>query len=397
MLDKAQALSDELIRLRRDIHRHPELAFKEVRTSALVADTLREIGGIDIRIGVGKTGVVGELGAGDGPTIAIRADMDALPILEANEVAYCSTVAGNMHACGHDAHTAMLLGVAHLLKQEFANGGLRGKVRFLFQPAEEDTGGEAMSGAPMMIRDGALAGVDAVIALHVDSNQPFGEITIRQGRSSAAVDSFRAWITGTGGHGAYPHKGSDPLWMLGPVLMALHGIVARRVDPLKPAVVSLGEIRGGAASNVIPAEVFLQGTLRSFDDDVREQLLEEVERALAVSRAFGGDYRIEVERGYPAGRNHPVVSDWLEHTAVDLIGPGAIDKTRAGMGAEDFAYMTQMAPGAMFQLGAAVGDFTRPHHTPVFDIDERALPVGAAILAETARRFLAGEVRLAHD
>ena len=128
------------------------------------------------------------------------------------------------------------------------------------------------------------------------------------------------------------------------------------------------EIRGGAASNVIPAEVFLQGTLRSFDDDVREQLLEEVERALAVSRAFGGDYRIEVERGYPAGRNHPVVSDWLEHVAVDLLGPGAIDKTRAGMGAEDFAYMTQMAPGAMFQLGAAVGDFTRPHHTPVFDI-----------------------------
>src|SRR6266487_4183736 len=185
MLDKARSLSEELIRLRRDIHRNPELAFKEVRTAGLVAETLREIGGIDIRTGVGKTGVIGDLGAGDGPTIAIRADMDALPILEANTSApYCSQTPGNMHACGHDAHTAILLGVAHLLKAEFASGGLRGNVRFLFQPAEEDTGGEEMSGAPMMIRDGALEGVDAVIALHVDSTQPFGEITIREGRSS---------------------------------------------------------------------------------------------------------------------------------------------------------------------------------------------------------------------
>lgn len=392
MLQKAQALSDELVRIRRDIHRHPELAFKEVRTAALVADTLREIGGISVRTGVGKTGVVGDLGSGDGPTIAIRADMDALPILEANEVAYRSETPGNMHACGHDAHTAILLGVAHLLKEEFAAGGLRGNVRFLFQPAEEDEGGEAMSGAPMMIRDGALDGVDAVIALHVDSTQRFGEITIREGPSSAAVDSFKAWLTASGGHGAYPHEAGDPLWMLGPVLMALHGIVARRVDPMKPAVVSLGQIHGGAASNVIPAEVFLEGTLRSFDPQVREQLIAEVERALAVTHAFGGDYRIEVRRGYPAGQNHPDVSAWLAHTTADLVGVDAIDRTRSGMGAEDFAYMTLRAPGAMFMLGAAVGDIQRAHHTPVFDIDERCMPVGAAILAETARRFLAGEV-----
>jgi amidohydrolase len=392
MLQKAQALADELIRLRRDIHQHPELAFKEVRTAALVADTLREIGGITIRTGVGKTGVVGDLGSGDGPTIAIRADMDALPIVEANANApYRSRTQGNMHACGHDAHTAMLLGVAHLLKEEFASGGLRGNVRFLFQPAEEDTGGEAMSGAPMMIRDGALEGVDAVIALHVDSNQPFGQITLREGPSSAAVDTFSAWISASGGHGAYPHESGDPLWMLGPVLMALHGIVARKVDPMKPAVVSLGQVHGGAASNVIPAEVFLHGTLRSFDPKVREQLLEEVERALSVVRVFGGEYRLEVERGYPAGYNPAEPTAWLERAASDLIGADAIDRTRAGMGAEDFAYMAQQAPGAMFMLGAAVGDMPRGHHTPVFDIDERALPVGAAILAETARRFLAGE------
>src|SRR4051794_40704237 len=166
MLQKAQALADELIRLRRDVHQHPELAFKEVRTAALVADTLREIGGINVRTGIGKTGVVGDLGTGDGPTIAIRADMDALPIIEANTSApYCSQTRGNMHACGHDAHTAMLLGVAHLLKAEFASGALRGNVRFLFQPAGEETGGEEMRGAPMRFGDCAIDGVGGVISL----------------------------------------------------------------------------------------------------------------------------------------------------------------------------------------------------------------------------------------
>ena len=395
MLQQAQALQDEMIRLRRDIHRHPELAFREVRTAQLVADTLREIGGIAIRTGVGKTGVVGTLTNGAGPTIAIRADMDALPILEANDADYRSGEAGKMHACGHDGHTAMLLGVAHLLKQQMAADNLHGTVRFLFQPAEEDTGGELMSGAPMMIRDGAFDGVDAVIALHVDSMQPFGAITIREGFSSAAVDSFRAWISGSGGHGAYPHETTDPLWMLGPVLMALHGIVARRVDPMQPAVMSLGEVHAGAASNVIPSEVYLHGTLRSFDPQVRELLLAEVERALSVARALGGDYRLEIERGYPAGQNDSRVSSWIAAVAHDIMGLQSVDTLRVGMGAEDFAYMTQRAPGAMFMLGAALPDnVQRAHHTPIFDIDERALPYGAAILAETARRFLAGEVRL---
>ncbi|MGB9752390.1 MAG: amidohydrolase [Roseiflexus castenholzii] len=393
MLDKANAIASEIVRLRRDIHAHPELAFQEVRTAQLVAETLREIGGIDIRTGVGKTGVVGHLGTGDGPTIGIRADMDALPIDEVTGLPFASQNPGVMHACGHDAHTAILLGVAHLLKQEFAAGNLRGNVRFLFQPAEEAQDAEGLSGAPRMINDGALDGVDHVIALHVDSGLPVGKITIREGASSAAVDSFRGWITGSGGHGAYPHLGTDPLWMLLPVMQALHGIVARRVNPMHPAVVSLGVVRGGTASNVIPAEVYLEGTLRSFDPQVREQLLVEVERAFAVARAVGGDYRLEIERGYPAGHNDATVSDWISATVTDLIGADAIDRSRTGMGAEDFAYMTQKAPGAMFMLGAAIDDgVSRGHHTPIFDIDERALPIGAAILAETARRYLAGEV-----
>ncbi|HMO59232.1 MAG TPA: amidohydrolase [Roseiflexaceae bacterium] len=393
MLDKARAIEPEIIRLRRDIHRHPELAFQEVRTAQLVADTLREIGGISIRTGVGKTGVVGEIGSGDGPTIGIRADMDALPIIETTSLEFSSQNPGNMHACGHDTHTAILLGVAHLLKQEFAAGGLRGKVRFLFQPAEEAADAEGLSGAPRMIDDGALEGVDNVIALHIASTLPSGKIGLRAGASSAAVDSFRAWITGSGGHGAYPHEGTDPLWMLIPVMSALHGIVSRKVDPMKPAVVSLGVVRGGTVSNVIPSEVYLEGTLRSFDPKVREQLLEEVERALAISRALGGDYRLAVERGYPAGYNDPTVTGWVEDVVTDLVGAEAIDTTRSGMGAEDFAYMTQQAPGMMFNLGAALPDgIVRAHHTPIFDIDESTLAVGAAVLAETARRYLAGEL-----
>jgi amidohydrolase len=182
--------------------------------------------------------------------------------------------------------------------------------------------------------------------------------------------------------------------MLIPILSALHGIVARKIDPMKPAVCSLGVVRGGTVSNVIPAEVYLEGTLRSFDPGVREQLLEEVERAVGLSRALGGDYRLEIERGYPSGYNDPTVTGWVEQVALDMVGNTMIERTRAGMGAEDFAYMTKRAPGMMFNLGAAINDSTRRgHHTPIFDIDESALPLGTAMLAETARRYLAGELK----
>jgi amidohydrolase len=396
MLDQAKAIAQELSRLRRDIHRHPELSFKEFRTAQMVAENLQEIGGITVRTGVGKTGVVGELSNGNGPTIAIRADMDALPITEINGADYASVNPGVMHACGHDAHTAILLGVAHLLKDSFARDGLQGRVRFLFQPAEEDTDAEGISGAPRMIAAGALDEVDAIISLHMDSTTPVGLTYTHSGWSSAAVDTFEAWITASGGHGAYPHLGTDPLWLLGPVLMALHGIVARRIDPVLPAVLSLGQIHGGSTSNVIPGEVYLHGTLRSFDPAVREQLLVEVERALSIVRPLGGDFRLAIERGYPAGWNDPTVANWLSTVSADALGPESVIHKPTGMGAEDFAYMCQKAPGAMIIIGAAIPDeITRNHHTNIFDIDEQSLPIGAAILAETTRRFLAGELSLA--
>jgi amidohydrolase len=394
-LAKAEALAPELTRLRRDIHRHPELNFQETRTAKVVAETLQAIGGIDIRTGVGKTGVVANIGTGQGPAIAIRADMDALPILEKTGVEYASVNEGVMHACGHDAHTAILLGVAHLLTESFANGGLQGSVRLLFQPAEENEDEEGKSGAPRMIEAGALEGVDAVIALHVDSTHPCGEISVHAGWTTAAADAFKAWLTGSGGHGAYPHLGTDPLWMLGPVLTALHGIVARRIDPMQAAVVSLGEIHGGTAGNVIPAEVYLNGTLRSYDPTVREQLIAEVGNALAVVRPLGGDFRLEISRGYPACWNDPGVSGWLSTVGADLLGTEAVKDEPIGMGAEDFAFMCQEVPGAMMTIGAAIpDDITRNHHTNIFNIDEQVLPLGAAILAETARRFLTGEFSL---
>jgi amidohydrolase len=386
MLKRAQQLHAEMVRLRRDIHAHPELGFQEVRTAALVADTLHEIGGISVRTQVGKTGVVGEIGTGDGPTIGIRADMDALPILEESGTAFASTQAGVMHACGHDAHTAILLGVAHLLKQEAANGNIKGKVRFLFQPAEE-VGGDGVSGAPEMIKDGALAGVDHVIALHVASGMPVGKVGLVAGSNFAAGDIFQGNVLAAGGHGAMPHAGSDAVMMAMQVVQALNAIVSRNVDPMLPAVCSIGRIHGGSAFNVIPAVVEISGTLRSYDPAVRELLFAQVERAFALTRALGGDYELSLVRGYPAGYNDPTVTQWMDEVASELVGATNIDRATRIMGSEDFTFMQQLAPGTMMMLGAAVGDMERPHHTPVFDIDETAMPIGAAILAETVVRY----------
>lgn len=390
MLEKAKALSPELIRIRRDIHQHPELSFQEFRTAKLVADTLLELG-IEAETGIGRTGVMAEIGTGDGPTIAIRADMDALPINEKNDVPYKSQNPGVMHACGHDAHTAILLGAAHLLKQSLAEDEWRGNVRFLFQPSEEAFDADGTSGATAMIEDGALEGVDAVIALHVLSNGPNGLFIFQDEYSMAAVDMFEARLFGDGAHGAYPHNGSDPIFMLGQILNALYAIPSRQINPLRPSIVSLGQVNGGNAHNVIPKEVMLKGTIRSFQEDVRHQLWEEIERALKISEALGGSYELNIIKGYPALYNAPEVNGWMRATAQELVGETAVANHEYGMGAEDFAYMTQKTKGAMFMLGAATADgVARFHHTETFDIDESVLPLGTAVLAETARRFVSG-------
>jgi amidohydrolase len=391
MLEKAQSLADELIRLRRDLHQHPELGFQEFRTAALVANTLEELG-IAVKTGIGKTGVVGQLGSGDSPTIAIRADMDALPIQEKNDTAYRSQNDRVMHACGHDAHTAIALGTAHLLKQSFAEENWRGNVRFLFQPSEEKFDENGISGGTAMIQAGALDGVDAIIALHIFSPLQAGVCNFQAGYSMASGDVFEAWIRGDGGHGAYPYMGSDPLYMLAPILTALYAIPSRRINPLHSAVVSLGQIQGGEAANVIPNEVYMQGTMRAFDPQVREQLWAEIEHALKLSEALGGGYELKVRKGYPSLYNNPQVNGWLRAVARELVGDQAVTDRPFGMGSEDFAYMAQAVRGTMFFLGGAIADgLAHNHHTDTFDIDERALPIGAAVLAETVRRFVCGE------
>ncbi|MEK6575327.1 MAG: amidohydrolase, partial [Chloroflexota bacterium] len=229
MLAKAQAIKPRIVELRRAIHRNPELGFDVFKTAELVARTLGELG-VECQTGVGKTGVVGYIGDGDGPVVAIRADMDALPIQEINQVEYASQVPGKMHACGHDAHTAMLLGAAMLLTKE----RIAGQIRLIFQPSEEIADAEGISGAPRMIDDGALKGVDAVIALHVDGTLDAGTIAVEDGKVAAAVDSFRAHIIGAGGHGAHPDKTIDPIWLTTQVLNAMYAVPSRRIDPFQP-------------------------------------------------------------------------------------------------------------------------------------------------------------------
>jgi amidohydrolase len=384
MLEQAQALRDQLVAWRRTIHMHPELGFQEQGTARLVADTLAEMG-VEVQTGVGKTGVVGYLGEGR-PVIGIRADMDALPIHEENDVPYASQTPGVMHACGHDGHTAMLLGVARLLTE--MPDRPPGQVRFLFQPSEERSDAENKSGGLRMVEEGALDGLDAVIALHVASEDPAGKVQIGAGYVTAAEDSFFITLTGTGGHGAYPHQGTDPTFILAQVINAIHGIRARRIDPTKPATVSIGSIHAGSVTNVIPSKVEISGTIRTYDEETRARIKTELANALQVARALGGDFKLDLKQGYPATYNDPAVADLIRQTAAEMLGEEGLLPPAPGMGAEDFSYMAQKAPGAMFMLGAKFDEQNRAHHTPIFDISEDALPVGTAMLAEVTCRLL---------
>lgn len=384
LLTEAQRIHPEIIAMRREIHRWPELAFQVQRTAALVADKLTALG-VEVRTSVGKTGVVGTLGKPGGPVVAIRADMDALPIQEENQVDYASQVPGCMHACGHDAHTAMLLGVARLL----APRQLPGQVRLLFQPSEETFDEQGNSGATCMLADGALEGVSAVIALHVDSDLPSGHISISPGVINAAVDTFRGVIRGKGGHGAYPHQTVDPFWLTAQILNAMYAVPSRRIDPTQPCVLTVGILRGGTAENVIPDAVEIEGTLRSMDDTVRQQLCDQVQGCLEIARTLGGDYQLIIDKGYPCLENDPGVAETIRNLAVSMIGADRVHPTPPSMGAEDFSYMTRTCPGAMFELGVTpAGETPRRGHNAKFDVDESALPVGAALLASTALRLL---------
>ena len=383
-LVKAQALKNKIIERRRDFHMHPELGFCEERTSGIVANILKELG-YRVKTKIGKTGIVADIGNGS-PMIAIRADMDALPLLEKNDVSYASQNPGVMHACGHDAHTATLLGVADLLtREEFP-----GTVRLLFQPSEETADEEGISGAPRMVEDGAMEGVDMVLALHVDTMTPTGQIRVESGPASGGVDSWFGRIIGKGGHGAYPHKTIDPFYICSHVIVALNGIVSRRVAPFSPAVVSIGSINGGHTENVIPEYIDLTGTLRYTDEEVHKDLQKEIRRAFNLAKTLGGDFELKFENGGPPMINDPAAVQVISDAAAKLINKKNVLPLTKDLGAEDFGFFSEIAPGAMFMLGAQIEGDVRIGHNPLFDINEDSLPIGAAILLDSTIGFLRG-------
>lgn len=383
MIKQAHAISEELIEWRRDFHQHPETGFDVFRTAGIVADELEKMG-YKVKRGVGKTGVVAEIGEG-GKLVAIRADMDALPLQELNESEYKSTIENKMHACGHDSHTAMALGAARILAKEKLNG----RVRFLFQPCEETADEEGKSGAVRMSEEGAMTGVDYVIAQHVDPTQPVGTIAINAGPTSGGVDSWFGVIKGKGGHGAYPHTTVDPFFLLAQVITALNGIISRRLDPFAPAVVSIGCVQGGFTENVIPDSIKISGTLRFTTSEAQKQIHDEIKRAFEVTKALGGNYDLKIEIGAPPMINNQEVSDMIEKVGKDLLGAENVQAIPKSLGAEDFGSFMNHAPGAMYTLGVQKkGHEDYLLHHPKFDLDERALPIGTAVLAETAMRFL---------
>lgn len=382
VLDKARQLQDEIVRVRRHLHQNPELSFQEHETAKLAADRLASLG-FKVSTGLARTGVTADLGTGF--TVAIRADMDGLPIQESNAVPYASRNAGVMHACGHDAHVSCALAAAELVAADPPPG----RVRMLMQPAEENGDEEGVSGARRMIEAGAMDGVGAVIGLHMDASLPAGKVGIIPGPIMAAADSFKITIHGKGGHGAYPETTVDSVVIACQTVQAFQQIVSRRISALEPAVLTVGSIHSSSTrGNVISDEVVLQGTIRSFNEGVRNRLIEELDRVCASCSAFGATYDIEWELGYPATVNNADITEVMRQTAIELIGPENVVAIPPKTWSEDFSMLAAVAPGAFMFLGAEVSGDRRSHHSPTFDLDESGLYIGPAILSETARRLI---------
>lgn len=378
-----QDLIADVVRWRREIHRHPELGFEEERTGELVATEMRKAG-IDATR-VAKTGVVGIVrGAHPGKTIALRADMDALPILECSDESFSSEVDGKMHACGHDAHTAMLLGAAVSLARE--RDRLAGTIKFFFQPAEEGPGG-----AKPMIEAGVMQGVDAVAAIHVWPTLPTGTIGIRRGPAMASCDDFDVEIRGRGGHGGYPHLAVDTIPIAAEIVGALQHIASREIDPLDSVVVAIGQIQGGYRRNVIADVTKILGTVRCLNENVRATIPERIERIVrGICYAHHATHVLKYEGGYPSVQNDVALADRIADIARSTEGiPAVATLDRPTMGAEDFSYFAQLAPGCMIRLGVGrPGDRTPPMlHSPNFRLDEAALTSGVALFRALAQRL----------
>ncbi|MBT3251496.1 MAG: amidohydrolase [Candidatus Marinimicrobia bacterium] len=372
-----ERLKETIIQTRRDIHRHPELGFNEYRTASLISDRLTELG-LEVNTAVGKTGVTGLLkGNEDGPTIALRADMDALPIQETGDVPYKSVNDGIMHACGHDGHVAMLLGAAEVLSK---NSQFNGNVKFIFQPAEEGEGG-----ARFMIDDGVLIDVDEIYGIHLWNYQKFGSIGIKAGPILASADIFDLTISGTGGHGATPHGTHDPIVAAAQLITAFQTIVSRNTNPLESTVVSIGTINGGYNFNIISDIVKMTGTTRAYTEENRNMIKVRMAEIIAgIEKMFSVKIHLNYEDGYPPTINDSTLADHVIKSA-SKIAPDGVESPYMTMGGEDFSYYGDHVPACFFFIGSAPDNrqpMSIPHHCSHFDIDEKALLVGSSVFIQ---------------
>jgi amidohydrolase len=379
-----EKLTGKIVEWRRDFHRHPEIAYEEERTSSVIRKFLESL---NIPVSTcAKTGLSGVLeGQPGGKTVALRADIDALPLKEEGEKEYISENPEAAHACGHDGHMAILMGAAELLSQR--RDQFKGNVVFLFQPSEERIPG----GAKKMIEEGALEGVDAVFGLHLWQPLPTGSVGIVKGAMMAQPDAFSITVKGKGGHGSMPHTTVDPILVASHLVVNIQSIVSRNVDPLKPVVVSFGTVKGGTIYNIIPSEVSLTGTVRTFDSSIQslaeERLKEIVEE---TCKTFGATAVFEYEKGYPPLVNHEAMVDFVLEVTGKILGEDRIQTIDPVMGGEDFAYFLQKVPGAFLFFGMGDG-MEFPHHHPAFDLDEKALPQATLLMTCLALEYLATE------
>jgi hippurate hydrolase len=367
----------KIVALRRDIHREPELGFDTERTAEKVLVALDDLP-LNIETGIAKNGIVATLeGEGDGPTVALRADMDALPILEDTGLPFASETEGTMHACGHDGHTSMLVGAAHALSG--MRDRLGGTIKFVFQPAEEGGGG-----GKVMVDEGVADGVSSIFALHLWPGLPFGKVATKAGPIMAAADAFEMEVKASGGHGAMPHLAADAIAIAAQIVTALQTIVSREVDPVEPAVLTVGEIGAGTAFNIIPDKARIGGTVRTLNADLREKIPARIEDlARGIAQGMRGDVDLNYTFSYPVTVNDAAAADLALGVAEDLFGgESVVELHNPSMGAEDFSYFLETLPGAFIWLG--VGEEVSGLHTPKFAFDEEILPRGSALLAALA-------------
>jgi len=383
---EVQKHADDAIETRRRIHQNPELGFEEEKTAGLVSEKLRSWG-LDVEEGVAQTGVVGLLeGSCDGPTVLLRADMDALPIQEENDVPYRSQTDGVMHACGHDAHTSVNLYVAKILSEQ--TDAFPGRIKFIFQPAEEGPGG-----AKPMIEEGVLEdpAVDAAFGLHVWNPLEIGQVGIRSGPLLSCADKFQVTVTGEGGHGAAPHEAHDPVVCASQMVTALQTIASRETDPLSPVVVTVGKIEGGTRFNVIPDEVQFEGTVRTYDRDFRRTLPDRIERICSkTAESMNCSAELDYEFYYPPTINHEAEAGIAREAAARVVGEDRITSECRTLGGEDFAFFLEEVPGCFVFVGSSNEEkgLTHPHHSARFNIDEKVIPIAVEVMKETVLNYL---------